>query len=128
MEINFKGSLITLSSEYVGTATPWEDGYVRDYHVVTVSVNDTIFEFDYYCGVSDLDDLELVNALFCFLSDAITYLDYSDIDEFQSEFGYEKVSQCLKVFNGCKKSYEDWEKTGLPLCEMAGYLQETYNI
>lgn len=30
-----------------------------------------------------------------------------DIDEFHDLFGYQKISDCIKAFEGCKKAYQD---------------------
>ena len=128
MEINFDGNNITLSSEYVGTATPWGDKYVKQHYVVEVSVGDVAFTFDYYCNDTSLDDTELANALYCSLSDAMYYADATDIDDFAETFGYTKVSECLKAYNGCKDEYNNWMKTGINIHEFADYLQTEYNL
>ena len=57
---------------------------------------------DYQCNNRTKPTKE--NVLSCLLSDTMSYDDYTDIDDFQSSFGYEKVSECLKVYNGCKES------------------------
>lgn len=43
-------------------------------------------------------------ALRDFVSDAIAYLSAKDIDDFQTNFGYEKASETLKAWKGCKRA------------------------
>ena len=126
MEINFNGNKITLSSEYAGTATPW--GGIKQHHIVKVCVNSINFQFDYFCNDTSLDDTELVNALYCSLEDAMCYATATDIDDFAEEFGYTKVSECLKAYNACKEEYNNWMKTNINIHWFADYLQTEYNL
>ena len=128
MEINFDGNKITLSSEYAGTATPWSENYIKQHHIVKVCVNGTDLQFDYYCNDTSLTDTELANALYCSLSDAMYYADATDIDDFAETFGYTKVSECLKAYNGCKDEYNNWMKTSINIHEFADYLQSEYSL
>lgn len=59
---------------------------------------------DYQCNKKTKPTKE--DVLSCLLSDMMSYDDYNDIDEFQETFGYDKVSECLKVFQGCKENSE----------------------
>jgi len=128
MEINFDGNKITLSSEYAGTATPCSENYIKQHHIVKACVNGIELQFDYYCNDTSLDDTELANALYCSLSDAMCYADATDIDDFAETFGYTKVSECLKAYNGCKDEYNNWMKTSVNIHEFADYLQSEYNL
>ena len=38
--------------------------------------------------------------------DCQAYDDYTDIQDFADAFGYEKIKDLLKVYNGCKKTSE----------------------
>ena len=48
--INYNGIIITLESEYVGTATPWGGEYVRDQHNIKVTIDDKDITFNYFCN------------------------------------------------------------------------------
>ena len=126
--INYNGIIITLESEYVGKATPWDEKYVKEQHNIKVTIDDEYISFNYFCN-NDLDEDDLILAFYCFLSDGITYLDYQNIDDFQVAFGYSKVSECLKVYNGCKEAYYKWsELTDIDIFEINNWLQENYSL
>ena len=127
--INYNGTEIILSGEYVGTARPWGDKYVKQQQKVTVCIGDEHVEFDFYCNDYELGEDELREAFYYFLSDGIAYNNAKDIDDFQSEFGYTKVSECMDAYNGCKDAYDKW--TGLcdiDIYEITNWLQETYDL
>ena len=125
--INYNGTEIILSSECIGTATPWGEKYVKQQHEVEVQVGHLHTSFDYYCNDYDLDEDGLVNAFYCLLSDAVAYANAEDIDDFQREFGYDKVSECIEAYNGCKDAYEKLQKFNLDIYDALNFLQENYN-
>ena len=51
-------------------------------------------------------DIDFKRVMECLLLDKSAYDNCRDIDDFQAEFGYEKVSECLKAYNGCKETSE----------------------
>lgn len=111
----------------------WTKGYTKQYYRVKVyfdpkgeralSVKDR--EIKYFPNAEKLDMLDYVvfdfwtpehllnnrdghiSALYCYLSDAISYANAEDIDDFQAEFGYEKVSECLQAYEGCEEAYRN---------------------
>ena len=54
--------------------------------------------------------LDFKQVMDCLLLDKSAYDSCRDIDDFQNEFGYEKVSECLKAYNGCKETSEGLER------------------
>lgn len=127
--INYNGTEIILSGEYVGTARPWGDKYVKQQHNVTVWMGDEHVEFDLYCDDYELGEDGLREAFYCFLSDGIAYSNSRDIDDFQSEFGYTKVSDCIKAYNGCKDTYDKLTSLCvIDIYDLSNSLQETYNF
>lgn len=128
--IKFQGTEIKLTSKYQGVAHPWGEKWEKNHYRVFVTINGTKVRFEYYCNdVSPLKADALINAFYCFLSDACAYDNARDIDDFQSEFGYTKVSECTKAYNGCKDSYEDWVGlTDIDIYEICNWMQETYNL
>lgn len=127
--INYNGTEITLSSEYVGTAFPWGKEYAKQQHEVSVWVGDVHTTFNYYCNDYELNEDGLREAFYFFLSDGIAYNNAKDIDDFQSEFGYTKVSECVKAYNGCKDAYDKWASLcDIDIYEITNWLQETYDL
>lgn len=126
--INYNGTEIILSGEYVGTARPWGDKYVKQQHNVTVWIGDEHVEFDFYCNDCELGEDGLREAFYFFLSDGIAYDNATDIDDFQSEFGYTKVSECMDAYNGCKGAYDKWSQFGIDIYKITNWLQETYDL
>ena len=56
------------------------------------------------------EDINFKNVMECLLLDKSAYDSCTDIDDFQNEFGYEKVSECLKAYKGCKETSEGLER------------------
>ena len=52
------------------------------------------------------EDIDFKRVMECLLLDKSAYDSCTDIDDFQNQFGYEKVSACLKAYNGCKETSE----------------------
>lgn len=129
-EINYNGNIIVLSSEYVGTATPWGEKYIKQHHEVCVEIDGYKTSFDYYCNDGGLNDDSEIEAFYCFLSDALAYNNARDIDDFASEFGYDKVSDLLKAYDGCKDAWKKWQAIcgDIDGYELVNWLQETYNL
>ena len=126
---NYKDTAIKLSSEYVGSAFPWGKEYEKQHHEVSVWVGDEHVEFNFYCNDYELDEDGLREAFYYFLSDGIAYDNAKDIDDFQSEFGYTKVSECVDAYNGCKDAYDKWTNLcDIDIYEITNWLQETYNL
>ena len=129
--IKFQGTEIKLTSKYQGVAHPWGEKWEKNHYMVFVTINGTKVQFEYYCNdVSPLKVDALINAFYCFLSDGIAYNNARDIDDFASEFGYDKVSDLLKAYDGCKDAWEKWQAIcgDIDGYELANWLQETYNL
>lgn len=73
---------------------------------ITLMRNKKIILFEYQCNTSVTKPTKK-DCLWCLMCDSSSYESCSgNIDEFQKEFGYEKVSECIKAFNGCKQNYQ----------------------
>lgn len=99
----------TITSYYRGDKCWNCDSKNYNNHIITVynteTKSKTSFEFWESLKESEIKTEEqLVNAFECFLSDALAYIQARDIDDFSREFGYEKVTECLRAYNGCKKA------------------------
>ena len=55
-------------------------------------------------------ELDFKDVMYCLLSDADAYMYNEDIDDFQANFGYEKASELLKAYNGCKETAQAFEE------------------
>jgi len=95
-----------------------------------------IFEFtdsiqNFLDGKRTLDFKERVYALYCFISDAISYDEYKNIDSFAEAFGYNKPSEAIKAFEGCRSAFWRMKDLGLhdnDLYEFNNHLQNTYEF
>ena len=56
------------------------------------------------------EGIDFKRVMECLLLDKSAYDSCRDIDDFQAEFGYEKVSECLKAYNGCKETSEGLDR------------------
>ena len=127
-KINYKGNVIELSSEYQGTARPWDGKYEKQHHVVYVDMDDQHTWFDFYCNDPCLDEEREIEAFWFFLADGICYANAKDIDDFQDEFGYTKVSDCLEAYEGCKVARYKWLPFGIDAIELSNWLQDKYGL
>ena len=95
----------------------------------TFDFYDSIASYDE--GIENLDEKAKGWAFYSFVSDAINYLDHSNIDDFASEFRYTKVSEVIKSFKGCKRSYcilhNRFGLSDDDLYELSNFLQEKYD-
>ena len=78
-----------------GVFTPSHERYE-----IMVSYNEKSFTFEYQSpkGVSPKRD----EVLECLIGDMDAYECSLDIDSFQEEFGYKKVSECENAYRRCK--------------------------
>lgn len=96
---------------------PWGDGttYSNKY-IAIVDHDGNIARFDYWGSVHDMQKNitpDSLDALDCILGDAICILNAPDIDSFSSELGYDKVSEAIKAFNGCREGLAKLGKIGI---------------
>lgn len=126
--IRYQDKEIHLSSEYLGVAYPWGEEYKKRHHLVTVKINHNEAKFDFYCNDERLSAKDLKEALYFFLSDGINFYNTGSIDEFAAEFGYDKPSQLLDAYEGCKDAWCKWKPFGIDACDLANWLQEKYDL
>ena len=127
-KINYKGTEIKLSSKRQGVAYPWGEKYQKEHHRIFVRVGDLRTQFEFYCNTSEMKPQDLREAFYFFLGDGIAYKNANDIDDFQSEFGYEDVSECKKVYEGCKRAWYKWEDFGIDPYNLSNWMQEKYDL
>ena len=127
----YKGLTLTLSPKGAASA-PWDDGNKHYNYTLTVGKADIVKEFDFWGSAYDyenrtpenVDPLEVFSMV---AGDALSYIQARDIDDFQAEFGYEKCSELLRVWESCKKTADDLAEFGLDedaLCDIANELNE----
>lgn len=90
------------------------DGYGnRQKYEIELSYNGETYTTHYTDSVMAYingEDINFKRVMECLLLDKSAYDSCAGIDDFQAEFGYEKVSECLKAYNGCKKTSEGLER------------------
>ena len=128
--IKYHGTEIKLTSKYQGVAYPWGEKYQKNHYRVFITINGEKVQFEYYTNaVSPLKKDELINAFYCFLSDGIAYDNAKDMNDFQSEFGYTKVSECMKAYNGCKDAYDKWASLcDINIYNICNWMQKKYEL
>jgi len=129
--IEFESKTITISSRHIGIDSPeWAHGYKKHHYKVKVSVpystGQREYTTDYWCNTADLKKRDLYEILETLCCDA-TYGDMS-IDDFNSEMCYEKVSECIRAYNGCKETYEAFKNMFLNPYSLGDYLREKYDL
>lgn len=115
----FTEHVFNITAEYMGKAKKW--GCTKSHFNITIEYScwgtdykkPRTIDFDFYMGdgtVFKMSDTEVLEAFENFVSEC-TYADM-DIDEFQSEFGYEKASELLSVYNAIKEERKSWNTLG----------------
>lgn len=126
----YKGYSLALKLNNESVA-PWDDK--KHYHYIfSVSRGDTASTFDFYGSHQDYKDenpgaVDPCEVFLMVVSDALSYIQSSDIDDFQSNFAYEECSKLIKAWEGCKKAARDLAELGLnedDLCNIADGLSE----
>ena len=94
--------------DYVG-----DENNMHKYNVITVTEYGN-FSTWFYTGMGwNVDRVTMDDVLSSLVLDATSYANNACDDElramdtFADEFGYEKVSDAIKAFRGCKKAYND---------------------
>ena len=83
-------------------------GYHKKYYL-QLSYKNNKYNFNFFDSVYNYQNnkkLDKENALYCVLMDCQAYDYYTDIQDFADAFGYEKIKDLLKAYNGCKKTSE----------------------
>lgn len=99
-EVNIK----ILSSTVIGTYP----NYRRKYYL-QLAYKDNTYNFNFFDSIYNYQNnkkLDKKDALYCVLMDCQAYDNYTDIEDFADAFGYEKVKELLKAYDGCKKTSE----------------------
>ena len=56
------------------------------------------------------DSINFKDVMYGLLNDKSAYDNCTDIDDFANEFGYEKVSECIKAYKGCEETSKGLDK------------------
>ena len=86
----------------------WANGYCKKYFL-ELEYNNKKYDFDYTDSVYNYkknNALRNDDVIYCLLSDMNCFDSCIDIDDFANEFGYNKISELLNAYNGCKKTSE----------------------
>lgn len=126
-KIEFKGNVITISSRHIGTDIPaCGGGYKKHHFKIEMECNGRKFKTDWWQPENKMKVCDLRSCLETLCMDS-TYGDMT-IDEFNSELCYEKVSECIKAYNGCKEILEYFKDLFINPYELGDYLREKYDI
>lgn len=102
--INFEVLDNDIVNEGYGNRQKYEVELNYNGRTYTTSYTDSVMAYRNGKGIDFKQVME------CLLLDKSAYDSCTDIDDFQNQFGYEKVSECLKAYNGCKETSEGLER------------------
>lgn len=126
-KIEWQDKVIEVSSRHIGIDTPaWGGGYKKHHHKITIVCEGKSFAEDFWCNDAKMNVRQLREVLES-LSMEATYGDQS-IDDFNSELCYEKASECIKAYNGCKETLEHFKDMFIDPYKLGDYLREKYDI
>ena len=126
-KIEWNGKAIIVSSRHIGIdTTSWGGGYKKHHYKITIACDEKNFTSDYWTPDAKMNIRGLREVLEMLCMDA-TYGDMT-IDEFNSELCYEKVSECIKAYNGCKEILENFKSLFINPYDLGDYLREKYEI
>lgn len=125
---NFK-----ITAEFDGLKVASWDEYNDRHNKVTIKnlENGKRTSFDFWGSVRNPSlesDYDLLNAFYCFVSDALSGL-YS-FDEFCGEFGYDTDSRkAEKIYKACKRAYAKFERvSGFSESELYDFINELSEV
>lgn len=134
--LHYKDYEIKLSSRFVGYGLPdWEKkkSNKHPHFLVKFEIGCNSHTFDYWGSVmdyrNDIDSMtekNCIEAFEMFIFDCVSA--NQSIDDFQSEFGYENVSECIKIYNACKESLEAWKNFFIDPYDLDNWLRDTYDL
>ena len=88
--------------------------------------------FDFWGSLNDarngkriIEGRDLAFCAYCHLTDALYYLQAKDIDDFASEFCYQKPSELIKAWEGCKSASVSLSAVGMDeqeICDVVNWL------
>lgn len=126
-KIEWNGKTIQVSSRHIGIDTSsWGGGYKKHHFKITVECGGRKFTEDYWQPESKMKVSDLRQVLETMCMDA-TYGDMS-IDDFNSELCYEKVSECIKAYNGCVRQLNEFKDMFIDPYELGDWLREKYDL
>lgn len=138
--LHYKDYEIKLSSRFVGYGLPDWEKKKSDKHphfLVKVENGRHSHTFDYWGSVMDyhndvdsMTEKNCIEAFEMFISDCISADQNETIDEFCQEFGYDSsnISECIRVYEACKKEMEAWKNFFIDPYELDDWLRETYDL
>jgi len=105
---------------------PWADDY-RPHWRVTVIYKGHKRTFDFWNNLQNKQPSKEL-LLDCLLCDALAYRETQNIDEFSAEFGYTKITEAIRAYNSCYKTYRKlstlFQVSDEVLWEMANIVRE----
>lgn len=132
MEIDYGALRISLDSEYLGFAYPWDGKYRKSHFMVHCHFTNFgepgDFSFDYYANgnKTEMDDYDLGNSLWCCLTDAYSIVN-NDLNRFRDEYGFDKMNELIEAWQECTKTFKKLKESGFPLSvNLINHLAEDY--
>ena len=74
------------------------------------------------------NEYNMVWAMYCSLSDGISYDNADGLNDFMSEFGYEDAEKAIRVYDACRVIWDKWQQLGIDVYDLANALQENYEL
>lgn len=133
---SYNGQTFTMSATFQGYKNGvFGDNYTHPHFIIYVSTDSEKTHFSYYAsyndyknGVNSLDRDGLKDALYCFLSDGVSYDDWCNFDEFCDVFGYNEIrqyKQARAIFDGCRRHHVAAVRLfGSDYCEILNELEQ----
>lgn len=125
--IEWNGNAIQVSSRHICIDTPiWGGGHKKHHFKITVECDGKKFTEDFWQADEKMSVIGLREVLENLCMDA-TYGDMS-IDDFNSELCYEKVSECIRAYNGCKNTLEHFKEMFINPYKLGEFLRDKYDL
>lgn len=83
------------------------------FHFTLTAPNGRRFSGYFTSSVGDPNPPSLADLLECLASDASSYLNARDVDDFAAELGYTKPREAIRAHAACKRIAEAFERMGL---------------
>lgn len=111
-----KGLTLKVGSVSV-TKQPWHDGLTCYKYNATLSnsAGKKVYLHLYgsAAGYTKNEPASAWELIYCNFSDALSYINSKDIDDFVNLYGFDKIIEALKAYRGCKSMWKKLLSLGL---------------
>lgn len=115
---------LTCSDPYGKCVYKW--GARRKKYIVTLTIDGSSTSFSFYDSqdnlYKELGERGFINALECFITDAMCVMNCTDLGDFTREYGFEAGLIAYNAYNACCKAMNFFESNNINVCDLREFI------